>query len=108
MGGGGTGGSSGSSGSSQLKPKWLNDASQLKHIFSDRKGHVIDSPSNRRLFEGVVLDRSNLVGRKLRGGSELFVKSIDDGKQAWVEVRNGLIQDGGINDIPRSFWPGLE
>lgn len=108
MGGGGTGGNTGSSGSSQLKPKWPNDASQLKHIFSDRKGHVIDSPSSRRLLEDVVSDRSNLVGRKLRGGSELFAKLLDDGRQVWVEVRNGLIQDGGVNDIPRSFWPGLE
>jgi hypothetical protein len=45
---------------------------------------------------------------KQRGGSELFVKSLDDGKQAWAEVRQGLIQDGGVNDIARSFWPGLE
>jgi hypothetical protein len=22
-------------------------------------------------------------------------------------IRNGLIQDGGVNDIPRSFWPGF-
>jgi len=69
---------------------------------------VTDSPSNRKLIESVVRDRSNLVGKKQRGGSELFAKLLDDGKQVWVEVRNGVIQDGGVNDIPRSFWPGLE
>jgi hypothetical protein len=107
MGGGGTGGG-GFEGSYRLKPKWPNGEAQLKHIFSDRKGHVVDTPSNRRLIEGVVLDRSNLVGKKQRGGSELFAKLLDDGRQVWVEVRGGLIQDGGVNDIPRSFWPGLE
>lgn len=69
---------------------------------------MTDSPSNRKLIESVVRDRSNLVGKKQRGGSELFAKLLDDGKQVWVEVRNGVIQDGGVNDIPRSFWPGLE
>jgi hypothetical protein len=107
MGGGGVGGSS-SAGSSQLKPKWPNDTSQLRHIFSSRRGHVLDTPSNRRLIEQIVIDRNNLVGRKLSGGSELFAKLLDDGRQVWVEVRNGLIQDGGVNNIPRSFWPGLE
>jgi hypothetical protein len=107
MGDGDTG-SGNNDASSHLKPKWPSDTSQLKHIFSNRKGHVLDTPSNRKLLEQTVIERRNLVGRKLNGGSELFVKLLDDGRQVWAEVRNELIQDGGVNDIPRYFWPGLE
>jgi hypothetical protein len=106
MGGGGIG--SGNTGSSPLKPKWPNDNSQIKHIFSSRKGHISDTPDNRKLLESIAVNKEFLVGMKQKGGSELFVKTLENGKQAWVEVRRGLIQDGGVNDIPRSFWPGLE
>ena len=109
MGGGGTSGIGGGIGdSNSLKPKWPSDNAQLKHIFSDRKGHVVDTPANRKMIEGAVMDKGNLIGKKQRGGSELFSKMLDDGSQIWAEVRNGIVQDAGLNDIPRSFWPGLE
>jgi filamentous hemagglutinin len=108
MGGGGTGGGTDLDGKSLLKPKWPTKDSQLKHIFSKRKGHVADTLENRRLLESVAFERKNLVGKKQAGGSELFVKQLDDGRQVWIEVRNGIIQDAGLNDSPRSFWPGLE
>jgi filamentous hemagglutinin len=106
MGGGGIGGGFG--GSSNLKPKWPSNNAQLKHIFGDRKGHIPDTPANRKMIEETVMDRSNLVGQKQSGGSELFSEMLDNGRQVWAEVRNGIIQDAGVNDVPRSFWPGLE
>jgi filamentous hemagglutinin len=108
MGGGGTSGGGSIGGSNSFKPKWPGNDSQLKHIFSSRKGHVADTPANRKMVENTVMDRGNLVGKKQRGGSELFSKMQDDGSQIWAEVRNGIVQDAGVNDIPRSFWPGLE
>lgn len=38
-------------------------------------------------------------------GTEWYVEMLDDGRQAWVQVRNGQIFDGGINDTPKPWDP---
>ena len=43
-----------------------NDA-QLKHIFADRPGHIIDTPENRLLLERIANDKACYVGTDKRG-----------------------------------------
>ena len=31
------------------------------------------------------------------------IKNLENAKQVWVEVRNGKIIDGGLNDIPKEW-----
>lgn len=73
--------------------------SQLKHIFADREGHIIDTLENRRLIESVANDANLFVGVS-DNGLGWFSKIQDDGSQVWVKVfRNDtthIISDGGL------------
>lgn len=42
--------------------------------------------------------KKNYVGKDSYGNTR-YAKIVD-GKQVWVSVRNGIIQDGGINEKP--------
>ncbi|NKC13806.1 MAG: filamentous hemagglutinin N-terminal domain-containing protein [Gammaproteobacteria bacterium] len=84
--------------------------SQLDHIFDPKKvneGHIAprtESSRKRagRMFENVASDSNNkrpdLVTdpNKQKAGIEVFTKDQRNG-QVWVETRNGVIQDAGVN-----------
>ncbi len=76
--------------------------SQLKHIFRKKQGHIDDTPSNRTLLERVANSKENFVGTDSMG-TQWFSKNQPDGSQVWVSVRNGTIQNGGINNPPK-IW----
>lgn len=82
----------------QLFAQMPSKEAQIKHIMSERKGHIIDTPENRSLLESVSSDEKNYVGKDSHGNTR-YVKIVN-GKQVWVSVRNGIIQDGGINEKP--------
>jgi RHS repeat-associated protein len=77
--------------------------SDTSHIFRKAAGHLIeDSPENRALLQGTVKPQ-NLIGVRGPSGSiSVYRDLLPDGRQVWVEVRNGTeITNGGVNDVPR-------
>lgn len=92
-------GMGGASVSKNVLPK--NDA-QIKHIFRDRKGHISDTPSNRKLLEDVANNKENYMGTD-KYGNEWYSQTQSDGSQVWAITRDGTIQNGGINNPPK-IW----
>ena len=84
--------------------RFPTDAGQLRHIFRRAEGHVADTPGNRRLFQQVADNTGNYVGTD-RFGNSWAAQTLQDGRQVWVQTRNGVIRNGGINDAPRGFDP---
>ena len=75
------------------------------HIFKNEPGHFPkDTPENRKLLLELVSNEKNFLG-KSGSGSGWYGKVLSNGKQLWAEVRNGLIRNGGLNDIPKKFNP---
>ena len=78
--------------------------SQIRHIFRDDKGHLMDNIQNRNLLISLSKDKDAFLGIDNRG-NEWYAKKIGT-KQLWVVVRNGIIQNGGLNDKPIFFTRG--
>lgn len=76
--------------------------SQLKHIFRKARGHLEDSPQNRQKILELAND-PKCYGGKDRRGLDWHYRILDDGSQLWVTTRNGIIQDGGVNNPPHSW-----
>jgi RHS repeat-associated protein len=77
--------------------------SNTSHIFRDAAGHLAeDTPENRALLQNAVKPE-NFVGTRGPGGSiSVYRQLLADGRQVWVEVRNGTtITNGGVNEVPR-------
>jgi hypothetical protein len=74
-----------------------------QHIFRNKENHFSsDTPENRTVLERIANSEENLLGTSKRG-AQWYGKTIENGKRIWVEVRNGEIRNGGINDVPREF-----
>ena len=78
--------------------------SQTKHIFRDANGHMIDTPTNRKLLENASRNKKNFLGTDKYGNS-WYSEIQQDGTQVWVRTRNGVIIGGGINNTPLNFDP---
>ncbi len=77
---------------------------QLKHIFRDAEGHLSDTPQNRQMLESLANSPEyRLSATPDRFGRVWYARTTGNGKQLWVIVRNGRIQNGGLNAIPRTF-----
>ncbi len=91
------------SGKNAIKTNRIPDNdSTIGHIFRDSEGHIPDTPENRALLEDVANSVDNFRGRD-KYGNEWYTMDLEDGRQVWVEARNGNIFDGGINESPK-FW----
>ena len=75
---------------------------QLQHIFRDEPGHLLDSPANRALLEGLANDINAVLGSD-RFGNVWAARLNLDGTQVWVQYRNGIIMNGGVNATPRLY-----
>jgi hypothetical protein len=86
--------------------------SQLEHIFRDAPGHANPTTKNGRrawsnLFKSVASKEGNLVENPVskgiitkqakNAGVKAYSKSYSNGKQVWVTVRDGTIQNAGVN-----------
>ncbi len=72
------------------------------HIFEDRPGHMIDTPENRNLLIALASNVKNFLGLD-KHGTEWYAQITANGKQLWAAVRNCIIRNGGINDVPKIF-----
>ena len=84
------------------KIKLPDNDSQIKHIFRDEDGHLPDTSENRKLIQNLANDESMHVGRDSRG-LDWNMKMNDDGSQLWVCSKDGVIQNGGINNPPHKW-----
>lgn len=75
---------------------------QLGHIFRNALGHLADTPANRQLLTVVASNPANRVGVDKFGNVWSSVTRTD-GAQVWVSTRNGVIQNGGLNQVPQAF-----
>jgi filamentous hemagglutinin len=78
--------------------------SQLGHIFRDETGHLPDTPNNRSLLQSVANDSGNKLGSD-QFGNEWYAQTQPNGSQVWVKVRNGQIENGGLNQTPKTYSP---
>jgi filamentous hemagglutinin len=75
---------------------------QVRHIFRDAPGHLADTPANRTLLKEIADDASATLGTD-KFGNVWSARTLQDGTQVWVQTRNGVIQNGGLNKTPRVF-----
>lgn len=69
-------------------------------IYSKYK--IFTTKSNRQKILDVTSDLDNYLGKDARGNDWYAVIS-EDGTQTWVRVRNGVIDNAGVNDVPRTW-----
>lgn len=78
--------------------------SDTSHIFRNATGHLAQDTADNRALIKSALDPANLRDTiTLKDGTTLqkYFRDLPDGTQAWAEVRNGEITNGGLNVIPR-------
>ncbi|MBC8537261.1 hypothetical protein, partial [Feifania hominis] len=90
--------------SSRKANKIPNNNSTTGHIFRDAVGHIPDTPENRALLEDVANNAENFRGTD-KYGNEWYTKTLENGKEVWVESRNGNIFEGGINETSKPWNP---
>lgn len=73
-------------------------------MFGTRKGHVVDTSQNRKMLERVANDQSALLGKD-KYDNIWHAKTLPTGKQVWVQMRKGVIRNGGLNDTPVEYNP---
>ncbi len=89
-------------GGTDIKITFPQGDAQLKHIFRDAEGHLPDNPANRQKLLDVTSNLDNYLGKDARGNDWYAVIS-EEGTQTWVRVRNGVIDNAGVNDVPRTW-----
>ncbi|HET8898844.1 MAG TPA: hypothetical protein VFN09_08760, partial [Rhodanobacteraceae bacterium] len=82
------------------------NASQIGHIFRDAPGHLPDTAASRKLLSDVASNPSNKVGVD-RFGNTWSASTRADGTQVWVSTRDGVIQNGGLNKVPKTEFPTI-
>ena len=80
------------------------DASQLSHIFRDDIGHLTATPENQKTLLNLVNNPQNLLGTD-KYGNQWYAQTLSDGTQLWGSVRNGVLQNGGLNATPKTYNP---
>jgi len=75
---------------------------QIKHMLRDDEGHIPDTVENRTMIINTARNEKNYVG--MRDGNKWYARNIDNERQCWVIVRDGIIQNCGVNITPVIDW----
>ncbi|CAL7959830.1 hypothetical protein MIDIC_150002 [Alphaproteobacteria bacterium] len=86
----------------QQKIEFFENDAQIKHIFRNDEGHVLDTPENRQKILDTVNDEKNFVKTDALGMKH-YSKILEDGREVWVRVWKNSIRNAGINDIPIKY-----
>lgn len=84
------------------KVSFPNNSSQLKHIFSDKEGHLRDTKENRKILKTLANDKNSQLGKD-KYGNTWNAKINKNGSQYWVRHKDGIINNGGLNSTPRNW-----
>ena len=76
-----------------------NNPSITGHIFRNSPGHLPNTMDNLKLLEDVANDPVCYYGTD-KYGTSWYIKIQPDGAQIWVQSRNHVIFDGGLNEVP--------
>ena len=76
--------------------------SQLKHIFRDEEGHLKDTPENRKMLLDLANNNKYHMGKDMYG-NEWHIRINEDGSQDYTREMRQVINEGGKNEIPRSW-----
>ena len=76
-----------------------NNPSITGHIFRNSPGHLPNTMDNLKLLEDVANDPACYYGTD-KYGTSWYIKIQPDGAQIWVQSRNHVIFDGGLNEVP--------
>ena len=80
-----------------------NDADKTTDTNDEVINNSQDQTEQRiKIFEDVVNDVQCYLG-KCKWGTEWYQKTLDNGKQIWVEVYKNTIREAGINDEPKAY-----
>jgi len=80
------------------------DKKRLQHTFRNAPGHLKDTPANRKLLERVANDPKCKLGPDEHGNT-LHGYIQNDGTPVWVQLRDGKIINGGVNQVPKVYNP---
>lgn len=72
---------------------------QMRHIFRKGKGHLVDTPKNRRTISDLINAESSYKGTD-KNGCKWYIKKAKNGAQYWAKVFNGIVSDAGYNRSP--------
>lgn len=81
--------------SSKLAARMPKHKAQINHIMANRPGHLPNTKANRQILEKLSRDKRYYI-KKDSNGNKIYSK-VSNGKEYWVYVRNGIIQNGGAN-----------
>ena len=70
---------------------------QIKHIFEDRRGHVVDTPENRKMILDTASNEKNYIGSD-EWKCDWYQKHLPSGSQIWVRIRGNQVTNAGVND----------
>lgn len=76
--------------------KMPKQKAQVKHIMAEREGHLPNTRKNRNILEKLSKESKHYKGGDGHG-NKVFSKVIK-GREYWVYVRSGIIQNGGVNE----------
>ena len=79
----------------QLFAKMPKQRSQIMHIMRKSEGHLVDTPKNRKIIIDMTNDKTSYRGIS-KHGNEVYSKTVN-GAQYWAYVRNGIVQNAGVN-----------
>lgn len=83
-------------------PLPVKNQSIMMHIFRKKEGHMLDNPVHRDMLRNLIRNANNYLGKDVRG-NHWYAEILKNGNQLWAWVRNNMIRDGGLNEIPRPF-----
>ncbi len=86
------------------KAQFPEQKSQTKHLLTDRKGHMPDTPENRQQIIDLASNENNFLVKDIHG-NKWYAEITPEGEQYWASVRDGIIQNCGKNQTPKTANP---